>query len=722
MIRAWFPIGLKDLRQNRAKVNRTVNDKCIQQSEPEFLVFISSRQSPEMDEARCEAFKAVDEFPLTRPWAFENMPASSEPAREHYLRYAYQADFVIWLVGGETTPAVVDEIQACISVQGKLLAFKLPSVCQDEQTKQLIKKVSGYVTWRRVGQIGNLKANIRAALQDEIIRAVRNPEPPGRLPWLRQQREETVYRCKRAWTALGVPDEIAEELAQDRSIGHELSVPNGGIAMVVGDQGVGKTLALQRLYQDAIDQVLIDSNKPFPIFAKARDIAGNLGDYIERVAEKYVFPAVQPALILIDGLDEIGKDLANRFLDDAIPYVEANPKMSIVFSARSVPGIQAIGDRVEISVLHDEEILGLISKVAGRPLEMREMRAWSESVRDAAKRPLFSVMIGVELRECNNVRSIRPIDLVNRLADRALSDAGDQRGDVDTLLQTLAVKAVDSGGGVPISEVSPKRSDQILLADTRLVSNEAGMFDFTLPVFREWFAARALVEETFTLEDIQPLSEGWLVPIAVAVRSESKRVGELLLATLARSDPGFAGLVLKESGASREWLIKERHALEPPEDMGRQVRRAMEDWATGLGVLMPKIGPVATDGGISTLGIGVKDSWMTTSWYRGEENLAKVIPIPSQKDLQSPTSDWPIIRSTSVLPEIVWPWVYTKQDLASSLSEELASRRLAIVSEDAVRELAYSFGCAVENQFWLAPASVHIMDVLESIDATGKNS
>ena len=174
--------------------------------------------------------------------------------------------------------------------------------------------------------------------------------------------------------------------------------------------------------------------------------------------------------------------------------------MSIVFSARSVPGIQAIGDRVEISVLHDEEILGLISKVAGRPLEMREMRAWSESVRDAAKRPLFSVMIGVELRECNNVRSIRPIDLVNRLADRALSDAGDQRGDVDTLLQTLAVKAVDSGGGVPISEVSPKRSDQILLADTRLVSNEAGMFDFTLPVFREWFAARALVEETFTLE------------------------------------------------------------------------------------------------------------------------------------------------------------------------------------------------------------------------------
>ena len=36
-----------------------------------------------------------------------------------YLRAVSNADFVIWLVGRETPPAVVDEIQTCISVEGK---------------------------------------------------------------------------------------------------------------------------------------------------------------------------------------------------------------------------------------------------------------------------------------------------------------------------------------------------------------------------------------------------------------------------------------------------------------------------------------------------------------------------------------------------------------------------------------------------------------------------
>ena len=693
-----------------------MNDEIIQQSEPEFLVFISSRQSPEMVEARRQAYEVIDEFPLTRPWAFENMPASSEAAREHYLRYAYEADFVIWLVGRETTPAVVDEIHACMSVQGSLLAFLLPSNCRDIQTDQLINEVSGYVKWRPVESLGNLGANIRAALQDEIIRAVRNPNPPGRLPWLSRQREETIYRCKGSWTALGVPDDVAEELARDRSIGHELKKPAGEITMIVGDQGVGKTLALQRLYQNAIDQALKDSSKPFPIFANASAIIGSLSDYVERAAMNYAFPANQPTLILIDGLDEGGRDSANRLLDDAVPYVEANPNMTMAFSARSLPGTRVVGHRVEIPALDDEGILGLISKVAGRTVEMREIRAWSESVRDAAKRPLFSVMIGAELREGNHVPGTRPIDLVDRLADRVLNDAGDRRGDVDTLLQTLAVKAVDSGGGVHRSEVSPKRADQILLADTRLVSDEADMFDFTLPIFREWFAARALVEETFALKDILPLSERWVIPITVAVHSENKRVGELLMATLTRSDPGLAGLVLKESEDSRAWHTKEKHSLGTPEEVGIQVRRAMEDWAAGIGVLMQKTGPVTDDGSISTVGIEVESSWVTTAWYHGNEPMAKVVPIPDQNDPLSLTRDWPVIHSASVLPERVWPWAHTKQDLASSLSKELVSRRLALISDDAVRELAYSFGCAVKNQYWSTPNSVKIMDLLGFID------
>ena len=82
------------------------------------------------------------------------------------------------------------------------------------------------------------------------------------------------------------------------------------------------------------------------------------------------------------------------------------------------------------------------------------------------RRPLFSVMIGSELREGSRVPGSRPIDLVARLADRALRDAGSQSGDVDLLLQTLAVKAVDGRASVPRSDVSPSGWRQDLLVSS----------------------------------------------------------------------------------------------------------------------------------------------------------------------------------------------------------------------------------------------------------------
>ena len=227
-----------------------------------------------------------------------------------------------------------------------------------------------------------------------------------------------------------------------------------------------------------------------------------------------------------------------------MPYVEANPNVSMVFTARPLPGMEVVAHRVEVPDLDEEGILSLVSKVAGRTFEAREMWGWSESVRNVARRPLFSVMIGAMLREGSRVPGTRPIDLVTRLADRALRDAGSQGGDVDLLLQTLAVKAVDSGVSVPRSEVSPNRWRQDLLVASRLVSDESGSFDFILPIFREWFAARALVEETVSLEELLPLVGRWEVPLAIAINSENESVGQSLMAALARSDSrhGRAGI------------------------------------------------------------------------------------------------------------------------------------------------------------------------------------
>ena len=203
----------------------------------------------------------------------------------------------------------------------------------------------------------------------------------------------------------------------------------------------------------------------------------------------------------------------------------------------------------------------------------------------------------------------------------------------------------------------------------------------------------------------------------MAVNAEDESAGHSIMSALARLDPGIAGLVLEECKDVRDWDTDERNFLGTAEEVGGQVRQAMDDWGTGIGELMREIGPVTADGSISTLGIGVRDSWVTTSWYRGTEEMSSLVPIPKRDDSLSHMRNWPRVRSTSVLPERVWPWVITKEELADTLSRRLASRRLALISKDAIRELAYDFACSVGRQQWPRTSEITIGEVLDFIDS-----
>ena len=86
-----------------------MTEEAIRASEEELLVFISSRQDEEVNRARALATETVNNYPGMRVWAFEDAPASSEAARERYIRNAGKADFVIWLIGSTTSPPVCED-------------------------------------------------------------------------------------------------------------------------------------------------------------------------------------------------------------------------------------------------------------------------------------------------------------------------------------------------------------------------------------------------------------------------------------------------------------------------------------------------------------------------------------------------------------------------------------------------------------------------------------
>ena len=356
--------------RNRAE---KMTDEPIRPSEDPLLVFISSRQDEELSLARGLAIEEVESYPGMKAWAFEDAPASSEQARDRYITNAGKADLVIWLIGSTTTTPIVEEVSACMRAQGKLLAFKLPAPERDDETESLIKRVSDYATWKPVENVEDLPAHIKSALTDEMLRRYRDPAPINHDLFLKQKHRESIADTKRLWTTLGVPEDIADELADDHSVGHKLTLPTTGMLTVNAQQGSGKTLAAQRLYQLALVNRLQDHSQPLPVFLNARNISGDLKDQIEGYTREQGSIYTQRVLVVIDGLDETGRHKANQLLNQAQSYTDANQNVAAVVMTRPLPGLKSAEDPFVLPECNEEEFLFIASKIAGRKVNRVEI-------------------------------------------------------------------------------------------------------------------------------------------------------------------------------------------------------------------------------------------------------------------------------------------------------------------------------------------------------------
>ena len=582
----------------------------------------------------------------------------------------------------------------------------------------MIKRVSEYATWKPVENVENLPARIKEALTDEIVRGYRDPAPPSHDLFLKQKYQESIADTKRLWTALGVPDDVADELANDHSIGHKLTMPAGGTLTVNARQGSGKTLAAQRLYQQALLNRLDDHSQPLPIFLNARNISGDLNDQIEGRTRDHGSAYTQEVLVIIDGLDETGRSKANQLLSQAQSYTKANRNVAVVAMTRPLPELSTTREPFVLPECSEDEFLSIASKIAGR-----EVRRVEVPFREHQSRlPLFATMVGAYLRQPVPRRGRTPSQIVNEMARRILDEAGDYSGDTEGLLKKLALESIASGESVEKSRVALRASEQALLVNSRIVVEEGGKFDFTLAIFREWFAARAIVERMVSIDDIVLNSDRWVVPLAIAINSENSTVSAEIMERLATTDPGMAGLVLKE--VEHSWSTEEATQSElagTAIEVGTSIRNAMVNWKDGLGdPLMSALGMLYPSGNVATLGVDVQQGWVTTSWHQGDETHAPVICLPrdSKGSPVPPSWDWPSRTGRHVEPTRVWPWAITRDELFQLLSMKLRSLQLALDSAEGFREFVYDL--ADNTVRWGYQRAVNspptLTDVVDCID------
>ena len=696
----------------------------LHRSEPDILVFISSVMNEDLNYARKTTKETVDSLDFGCPWAFEFTPASSEPPEDGYLRKVAEADFVIWLVGEETTKPVANEISQCIAAGCRLLVFKLPSKDREEQTSTLLEKVGGLAKWQDVEIITQLSDHIRLAFADEVVRALRDPTPELRNKKLREMRSLSISSCKAAWQALDVPEALAEELSRDPNVGGVLDYPGQGAYIVEGALGSGKTLASHRLFQLATDRALEDSTQPFPIFVSARDLNGSLRDHIDRQCKGNADPFIQGVFLLVDGVDERGAREGKDLLQQASVYVDANPRATVVTTIRPLSGLHAIGERIAMPALDDDEMVALINRISGQDLRVNQTYGWPSSMREAAKSPLFAVMIGSSLRDNPELVLSSRSRLIEHLAEDALMDAQENSEELDRLLHRLAACSITSGTRVHPSEVDRVRGRQKLLTTSRLVTESLGTVDFTLPIFREWYAARALLEGTVAIEELQQVSDRWLLPLSMALNSGDEQFTRSLMTHLTSTDPGLASLLIHEHKREHDvshGLQGEATLLGTAIQAGCEMLDALLAWQRGLGKLYSEIGPVDPAGNTTPLRIGLSGPHINTGWYLGTESKPPVSGIPFEEARDRGSSCWSLF-GMGVPNTEMWPWVFTKSLMVSKLTKLAEYTSLTISSQAAIRELSWDFALAASGQPHLVHNELDIQNILDRIAGNKLNS
>src|SRR6266536_2056846 len=123
------------------------------------------------------------------------------------------------------------------------------------------------------------------------------------------------------WQAAGIPVPLAEELADDPTVGvlpPELSdFPASSVKVLEGHLGVGKSLLGERLHQHDIQQARLRVDAPIPVWLRARDLREDLATTVIALSPGLGDPHRAGAAVVVDGLDEDGSGTTADLIEQA---------------------------------------------------------------------------------------------------------------------------------------------------------------------------------------------------------------------------------------------------------------------------------------------------------------------------------------------------------------------------------------------------------------------
>ena len=292
---------------------------------------------------------------------------------------------------------------------------------------------------------------------------------------------ESRASCIARWEAAGVSYELAQELADDMSVGAPSASLRSQfektVVWLTGEFGIGKSLLTERLFQEAIADAKRREDAPVPIFLRARDIAAENCRLINIVDATVPFlknAKTQRVIIFIDGVDETSRNFADNLKVDVRTIQSLRPNTRVFITSRFLQDLSFSDNEQLINVpkLQEAERLSLMSRIAGQ--EIRKYRFYSSpsTLKEALERPLFAILMANYLRDRTYQSTLSTGELLSTLVEKSLERASAEIESGLDRLKALAVLSIERDGAVQPKEIGSRFEVQFLL-NTRLVTNGA---------------------------------------------------------------------------------------------------------------------------------------------------------------------------------------------------------------------------------------------------------
>lgn len=518
-----------------------------------------------------------------------------------------------------------------------------------------VEKLLGLISWAKERCWGDFQGRDTARL--------------ARLEtWIR----ESLARCRERWEALGIPEEMARELANSESIGKpfEGSLPTQGKRLVVieGDFGTGKSLLAERVFQIKCREYLKQHSGPVPVYIEAQTIVHTVEERVRSALDGLWDPYVQGTFLIVDGLDETGGTKGDAILRDLKVIASSWGSTLVLATSRSLPWTDSGTTRVEMPLLSVEEAARLVYglKEPTRPHSFNIPGI----VREDMRRPFFAILLSQYVRQGNSLTSLSSsLDSLSDVIEICLRKRfSDYRSALEPLKE-IAARCIEAGNRSVSLPADMRLETKDDLLQSRLVKTENGDIRFTLPIIAQWFAMRALKDGNIDFSgltgDVDRLRK-WFYPLTLLLgRADYGETWNYLPAVAQRCPGEIARIVSGTISTKRP--ARETPSLSPVE-CGTSIRNCCTSLISGLGVLADLIAPLRADGSVSPIATRKTGARLTTAWLKesGDKSESRDLPQDQKAWLEMGAFT---IKSRSVSNHEGWPWDWALQDLRDNLRD-----------------------------------------------------